>query len=106
MKVDTRLRINYAGRLANERDEDWRAEAACQEVDPELFFPVSVTGPGRIQVREAKNVCATCPVIQDCLKWALESTPMPFGIWGGTTEEERARMPRLATRRYFRKEWR
>lgn len=106
MKVDTRLRVNYAGRLANERDEDWRAEAACIEVDPELFFPVSVRGYGARQVQEAKGVCAGCLVIGDCLKWALESTPMPDGIWGGTTEEERARMPRLATRRYFRKEWR
>lgn len=90
---------------------DWRDEAECKNVDPELFFPTSLKGPGRAQADQAKAVCRTCPVIADCLQWALESTPVPDGIWGGTDEDERANMVRRgdgkpSKRRYFRKEWR
>lgn len=68
--------------------EHWTDLAACRGVDPELFFPVSVTGPALDQVTEAKKVCAGCPVVADCLAWALRAGE-PVGVWGGTTPEER-----------------
>ena len=40
--------------------------------------------------RDAKRVCAQCPVVQRCLAYALESNE-PFGIWGGMTSSERYR---------------
>ena len=49
---------------------------------------MSTTGPSRVQVEEAKKVCAGCPVTADCLKWALRAGE-PAGIWGGTTPDER-----------------
>ena len=36
---------------------DWRHEAACREVDPELFFPIGNSGPALLQIEEAKQVC-------------------------------------------------
>jgi WhiB family redox-sensing transcriptional regulator len=36
-------------------------------------------------------VCARCPVIESCLKHAL-SVREPYGVWGGMSEEERARL--------------
>lgn len=68
--------------------EHWTDLAACRGVDPELFYPVSTTGPALAQVEEAKRVCAGCPVTADCLSWALRAGE-PIGIWGGTTPEER-----------------
>lgn len=64
--------------------EAWAAEALCAETDPELFFPTKGQSPAR-----AKAICAQCPVIQQCLKYALTSPVALAGIWGGTTEDER-----------------
>lgn len=66
----------------------WWELAACKDADPELFFPVSETGPGRRQATEAKAVCATCGVRQLCLDYAL-ATRQVHGVWGGTTETDR-----------------
>ena len=31
---------------------DWRSQAACLTVDPELFFPIGNTGPAISQIAE------------------------------------------------------
>jgi WhiB family transcriptional regulator, redox-sensing transcriptional regulator len=72
---------------------DWRSHAACLSTDPELFFPISSLGPARVQVRRAKEVCARCPVRQQCLGYALAHGPVQ-GVWGGTTDDERLSMLR------------
>ena len=51
---------------------DWRSQAACLTVDPELFFPVGNTGPAIAQIARAKEVCARCDVVETCLKGATE----------------------------------
>ena len=68
----------------------WVKYAACRRpgVDPELFFPVSESGPAARQVAAAKAICARCPVAADCRAWALRAGE-PAGIWGGTTPTER-----------------
>lgn len=68
-------------------DVSWTDRAACRYEDPELFFPISMTGPGRAQAEEAKAVCARCPVRRECLEYAL-ATHQEAGIWGGLTEDE------------------
>ena len=70
---------------------DWRAAAACQDTDPELFFPVTLAGPGAAQAAAAKQVCARCPARAPCLAFALDH-PQAEGIWGGTTGPERRAM--------------
>lgn len=72
-------------------DSGWRGKAACRKEDPELFYPVGATGPALVQVREAKAVCARCPVAAQCLAWALD-TGQQFGVWGGKSEDERKAM--------------
>jgi WhiB family transcriptional regulator, redox-sensing transcriptional regulator len=66
----------------------WWELAACRQADPELFFPVSETGPARGQVTAAKAVCTGCGVRQHCLDYAL-ATRQVHGVWGGTSEHER-----------------
>lgn len=66
----------------------WRDAALCRDAAPELFFPIGTTGPAISEIEEAKRVCAVCPVQPQCLEFALR-TRQEFGIWGGTTEEER-----------------
>jgi WhiB family redox-sensing transcriptional regulator len=79
---------------------DW-SNAACREVDPELFFPISGNGLGLVQIDEAKAVCRRCPVMTRCLEWALAAGHVD-GVWGGTTEGERREMRRHDTRRRAR----
>jgi WhiB family transcriptional regulator, redox-sensing transcriptional regulator len=76
----------------------WTGAAACRDSDPELFFPERATGPTSQQAEQAKQVCQSCPVRTPCLAFALEEG-IGFGIWGGTTPEERLAMRRTATRR-------
>jgi WhiB family redox-sensing transcriptional regulator len=76
---------------------DWRHRAACADEDPELFFPIGNTGPALLQIEDAKAVCATCPVVDRCLQWALESG-QDAGVWGGMPEDERRNLKRRASR--------
>jgi WhiB family transcriptional regulator, redox-sensing transcriptional regulator len=76
---------------------DWRHDAACRDVDPELFFPIGNTGPALLQIDEAKQVCHRCPVVGDCLQWALESG-QDAGVWGGMSEDERRAAKRRSSR--------
>ena len=66
----------------------WRELAACRGADPELFFPLTESGPSLGQIRQAKQICRVCPVQRACLTWALQHA-MGEGIWGGSTETER-----------------
>ena len=68
--------------------KNWRALAACQLVDPELFFPLSAAGKSLEQIADAKAVCSRCPVRRQCLEFARR-THQPYGIWGGLNAEER-----------------
>ncbi|AHK35731.1 WhiB family transcriptional regulator [Rhodococcus opacus PD630] len=69
---------------------DWRRQAGCRTADLTLFFhPVNERGPQRQRrIARAKRVCAHCPVLVQCRTHALTARE-PFGIWGGTSEEER-----------------
>ena len=76
---------------------DWRHLAACREEDPELFFPIGTTGPALLQIEQAKAVCDSCSVIDECLSWAMESG-QDSGVWGGLSEEERFALKRRGVR--------
>ena len=67
---------------------DWQAEAVCRDLDTELFFPASESDAG-----PAQAVCATCPVAEACLEFAIE-TRQTSGVFGGLTPTERRRLVR------------
>ena len=68
----------------------WRDDALCAQTDPEAFFPEKGGS-----TREAKKICAGCPVRAECLESALANDER-FGIWGGLSERERRRLRRSA----------
>ena len=63
----------------------WTARAACVGKH-ELFF----SDFKKSVVREAKRICATCPVQAECLEYGLVN--VEYGIWGGYTANERKRL--------------
>ena len=77
---------------------DWRNEASCRDVDPDLFFPIGTTGIAIEQVDAAQRICATCMVREPCLEFALASN-QDAGVWGGLTEDERRTLKRARQRR-------
>jgi WhiB family transcriptional regulator, redox-sensing transcriptional regulator len=76
---------------------NWRAAGACLSADPDLFFPISAKGPAERQVTRAKMICAGCRVRQECLEFAV-TNDLTYGIWGGTTPEDRQRARRRKRR--------
>jgi WhiB family redox-sensing transcriptional regulator len=77
--------------------ENWRSSGACRSADPDLFFPVSGKGPADKQIARAKMICAGCGVRRECLEFAL-AHDQTYGIWGGTTVEDRQRHRRRRRR--------
>ena len=71
----------------------WLAHAACQDHDPDLFFPISAIGPGHAQTERAKQICHSCPVRTPCRDWAM-SRAIPYGVWGGLSERDRTALIR------------
>ncbi|MES5383886.1 WhiB family transcriptional regulator [Mycolicibacterium conceptionense] len=67
--------------------ESWQADAACATADPEAWFPEK----GANVSPAAKRICRTCPVIDECLEYALKHRERA-GIWGGKSERERRQM--------------
>lgn len=70
------------------RNLDWKSDAACRDLDVDLFFPETEAASG-----PALAVCASCPVREACLDFALR-TRQDDGVWGGHTETERKRLRR------------
>jgi len=90
---DQRLRPRRAARqdgarqdLARQDGASWRESAACRFLETDLFFPIGKTGLAVAEIQQAKAVCASCPVRQQCLTFALD-THQGYCIWGGHHED-------------------
>lgn len=68
----------------------WADDALCKEADPDLFHAEKGQG-GRIAA--GKRVCGACPVVDQCLEWALENRE-PHGLFGGVYWPERNKILR------------
>lgn len=80
------------------------SDAACRQ-RPTNFFPER--GTAQIAARDAKTICngddesSPCPKLAQCLEDALANKER-FGIWGGKSERERAKIAkerRVATKK-------
>ena len=72
-----------------DRPDDWREQAACKDdPTPDLWF---VAPSDRHGIAAAKAICRRCPVAAECLAEAM-ADPSIVGVWGGTSEVERAKL--------------
>ncbi len=67
--------------------EEWKAEGACRDHDPDVFFP----DRGE-DTDTAKRICAACTVRRECLTYAITAPRERNGIWGGTSGRERRKL--------------
>ncbi|MER5384941.1 WhiB family transcriptional regulator [Streptomyces sp. NBC_00647] len=61
---------------------DWSDRGLCRTADPDDLF---VEGAAQ---NRAKMLCSGCPVLTECLAYALDQR-IEHGVWGGMTERER-----------------
>lgn len=71
-------------------DQPWAVDALCAQIGGDFWFPdKDGTGePGQNHARQAKKICAACPVRNQCLAYAIDHDER-YGIWGGLSERER-----------------
>ena len=65
----------------------WQDKAACKSANSDIFFSGVAS---RIQM--AKKICETCPVVQDCLEFAIRNDDFEPHVYGGMTGAERRRV--------------
>ena len=96
----TQRTSNLARLFAVEPENDWRPDAACRGLDPELFFSsdeIANRQERQDREAEAKAVCARCPVRTECLAYAIDAGER-YGIWGGLDPVERRALVRARSR--------
>ena len=71
----------YISRVAEARNARV-LKALCRSTDPDQLF---VSGKAQ---RKATAICRHCPVVVECLAYALDNR-VEFGVWGGMTERQR-----------------
>ncbi|MGH9019764.1 MAG: WhiB family transcriptional regulator [Acidimicrobiales bacterium] len=71
---------------------EWMADGKCREYPAGVFFPRDGLG-----VIKAQRICATCPVADQCLEYAIDNH-VDHGVWGGKSERERRRIARARRR--------
>jgi WhiB family redox-sensing transcriptional regulator len=72
--------------------QGWLDRAACRDLDPERFFPESGE---HTKAAEAKAICASCQVRDQCLELAVNAAggiDQDHGVFGGTLPAERSRL--------------
>ena len=71
----------------------WQKRGVCRDRAYFFFYEDGEQKGGPPQHREirARQLCAQCPVRAQCAAYALRLHE-PYGIWGGYTEAERAKI--------------
>lgn len=78
--------------LDGESPYPWQDDAACINVDPDMFFPKV----GDLKTpQEAREICTTCPVAAQCLELGMS---YEFGMFGGMTPRQRSALKNGTTR--------
>jgi WhiB family transcriptional regulator, redox-sensing transcriptional regulator len=79
---------------------EWQAVGVCRDrASAQFFHPDDDLGRISRRLREAaaKRLCRSCPVRVECASHAL-SVGEEYGVWGGFTETERARLREVGWR--------
>lgn len=93
-------------------DTKWMQRAQCDGQNPADFYPTGNQaghhGNGYFTTDDLERAvaaerCPGCPVITDCLAYALKHS-IDWGVWGGRSGEQRIQLRREANRRKLAEE--
>lgn len=84
-------------------DRVWMEDAACLDIELQVFYPRSHKIGRPLDVSEAKAICLTCPVKKTCLAFSIAHN-IPYGVWGGWSWTERKNLS-AKTKKRIRKAW-
>lgn len=62
--------------------QNWAELSICEPDDTTWF-------PDQRQEEQAKAICRSCPVMNECGEYAIANDER-YGVWGGLTEDDRA----------------
>lgn len=86
------------------KPESWMEDGACVGHDPRWWFADDRGRLGSTAMSSeslaALNICASCPVRLKCLDYAMRTetaSSHTWGIWGGSTAEQRRKLARDAS---------
>lgn len=69
---------------------NWLDQASCFGQDTEMFYADTVfSAENKKIIAKAKMFCKTCPVVADCLQYAINNQER-FGVWGSFSTKERS----------------
>jgi len=78
--------LTFFNNIKEDDTNSWRNKASCLGAPTEFFFPAS-----RETSDYGKEICAACPVREECLDYAIENK-RHFGVWGGTDANRREKI--------------
>ena len=82
---------------ARQSPDAWQDAGACRGPQASVFFPpphFERKVERLARERQAKSICSSCLVKDDCLEYAV-TIGEPHGIWGGMNENERRELAEL-----------
>jgi WhiB family transcriptional regulator, redox-sensing transcriptional regulator len=85
----------------------WHLQAQCRTVQKSVFFgsssPEERPAYTLSSIRQAREICAACPVFNECLSHAIKQRE-DYGLWAGTTMRQRRELFRLIDNRELTEE--
>lgn len=68
---------------------------ACQKRPKWFSHEQTSTRAAEKDIAQAKRACSGCPIVNDCLKWALAHPDLTMvGVWAATTPRQRQQLRR------------
>lgn len=77
--------------IASWKDSAWD-KGLCRHEDPDTFwidYELDDPGDREYKEREAKRICAECPIRDACAAYGLRNTADRWGVYAGLTHRER-----------------
>lgn len=62
----------------------------CREIGGDWWFPDKDGTGTSTEFKIVKSICGSCIHREECAEWGI--TNERFGVWGGLTEKERAKI--------------
>jgi WhiB family redox-sensing transcriptional regulator len=62
-------------------------DALCKGIGLEFYYPEDESSGTSEEMRMAKKLCGSCPVLDACKEWGLRHEM--YGVWGGLSPLDR-----------------